>query len=260
MSTLHIVPRLGLTGGIGSGKSTALAYLREMGAAVISGDDIVHGVYSRPEFIERIHARYGDDVMVGDEVDRPALGRIVFADQAELAWLEDQLHPEVRRGVDEFAAAQEVAHPRPALAVAEIPLLFETGMRDSFDFIMLVTAPESVRRRRLVAKLTDSEFSRRIAQQMPEAEKAALSDFVYDNVAGRKELRDFTGETLAHILAVWREAVTAEGGGRPETPSAARMCAAQRRSMVFAEPACLEAGAHGRSRCEQVFVLVESQR
>ncbi len=210
----HIVPRLGLTGGIGSGKSTALAYLHELGAAVVSSDDIVHGLYSRPEIVARIREHFGDGVMAADEVDRTALAHIVFDDPAELSWLEDQLHPHVRRAVDEFAEAQEKAHPRPVLVVAEVPLLFETGMEDTFDFVMLVTAPDRVRRRRLIAKLTDSEFSRRLAQQMPEEEKVARSDFVYRNTAARKQLRDFVGETVAHIIATWRDGA-GEAGEQP---------------------------------------------
>ena len=168
-------------------------------------DDIVHGLYSRPEIVGCMRERYGDGVMEGGEVDRRALAQIVFADSAELSWLEEQLHPLVRSTVDEFAAAQEKARPRPALVVAEVPLLFETGMQDTFDFVMLVTAPDVVRRRRLTAKLTDSEFSRRLAQQMPEDEKVARSDFVYRNTAGRKQLREFVGETMAHILTTWRD-------------------------------------------------------
>ena len=202
----HIVPRLGLTGGIGSGKSTALAYLHELGAAVISGDDIVHGLYSRPEIVAAIRERYGDAVVDGETVDRAALARIVFDDHGELVWLEDQLHPQVRRAVEEFAAAQERAHPRPALVVAEIPLLFETGMEKSFDYVLLVTAPDEERRRRVAAKLTDSEFASRLAQQMPEDEKAARSDFVYRNTAGRKELRESMGQIVAHVLAAWSDA------------------------------------------------------
>jgi dephospho-CoA kinase len=211
----HIVPRLGLTGGIGSGKSTALAYLHELGAAVVSSDDIVHGLYSRPEIVARIREHYGEDVMDADQVDRAALAHIVFDDPDELAWLEGLLHPHVRLAVDEFAAAQEKAHPRPVLVAVEVPLLFETGMQDTFDYVLLVTAPDGVRRRRLVAKLTDSEFSRRLAQQMPEDEKVARSDFVYHNTAGRKQLRDFLGETVAHIIAAWRDRAAEAGAQRP---------------------------------------------
>jgi len=203
----HSVPRLGLTGGIGSGKSTALAYLHELGAAVISGDDIVHGLYSRPEIVAAIRERYGDAVVAGDAVDRAALARIVFEDHAELVWLEHQLHPLVRDAVEEFAATQERAHPRPALVVAEIPLLFETGMEKSFDYVLLVTARDEERRRRVTAKLTDSEFARRLAQQMPEDEKAARSDFVYRNAAGRKELRESMGQIVAHVLTAWDDAL-----------------------------------------------------
>ena len=145
----------------------------------------------------RIHERFGDDVMDGAEVKRRELARVVFADLAQLAWLEEQLHPYVRSGVDEFAAAAERARPRPVLVVAEVPLLFETHMQDTFDYVMLITAPANVRRRRLSAKLTDSEFSRRLAQQMPEDEKVTRSDFVYHNTQGRKQLREFVGETAA---------------------------------------------------------------
>ncbi|MFA4964624.1 MAG: dephospho-CoA kinase [Thermoleophilia bacterium] len=195
------IPRLGLTGGIGSGKSTALAYLRELGAAVISSDDIVHGLYSRPDIVAAVRERYDAEVVVGDVVNRPALARIVFHDLEELQWLERLLHPHVRTAVAEFAAGQEAVAPRPALVVAEVPLLFETGFAEAFDYVVLITAPPDIRRRRLTAKLTASEFGRRLKQQMPEDEKIARSDFVFHNTGTRKELRDFVGETVAHVLA-----------------------------------------------------------
>jgi dephospho-CoA kinase len=211
------IPLLGLTGGIGSGKSTALAYLRELGAATISSDDIVHGLYSTAAVVERIRERFGDGVGDGaGGISRPALAGIVFADEAELRWLEDLLHPFVREAVAAWVERQRKARPRPALIVVEVPLLFETGFDQRFDFIMLITAPDDVRRKRVAAKLTDSEFRRRRAQQLPEEEKARRSDFVYDNSGSRKALREFVGQTMASILAGERPAV---GDGAGESGS-----------------------------------------
>ena len=208
------IPLLGLTGGIGSGKSTALAYLHELGAAVISSDAVVHGLYSTAAVVDQLRERFGDAVVDGaGGVSRPALAGIVFADQAELRWLEGLLHPYVRQAVDDWIAVQHRARPRPALLVVEVPLLFETDFSDRFDCIMLITAPAEVRRRRLTAKLTDSEFGSRLAQQMPEGEKIARSHFVFDNTGSRKELRDFVGQAVASILAGERPAA---GGGAGE--------------------------------------------
>jgi dephospho-CoA kinase len=214
ISTLHRIPRLGLTGGIGSGKSTALAYLHECGAAVVSSDDIVHGLYDRPAIIAAIQGRYGHKVVSGAHVNRQALAGIVFRDQNELQWLEQLLHPHVHAAVEEWAAAQQKVRPRPAVIAAEVPLLFETGTESAFDFVMLITAPAEMRRRRLTAKLTDSEFELRLAQQMPEAEKIARSDFVFHNTGERKALRDFVGQTVAQILGGEE---TAAGGGAGES-------------------------------------------
>jgi dephospho-CoA kinase len=211
------IPLLGLTGGIGSGKSTALAYLHELGAATISSDQIVHGLYSTAEVVDRVRERFGDVVVDGaGGISRPALAGIVFADEAELRWLEDVLHPFVREAVATWIAAQQKARPRPALIVVEVPLLFETGFEQRFDYVMLITAPSDVRRKRLTAKLTDSEFSRRRAQQMPEEEKIKRSDFVFDNTGSRKALREFVRQTVASILA---GEVPAVGDGAGETAS-----------------------------------------
>jgi dephospho-CoA kinase len=211
------IPVLGLTGGIGSGKSTALAYLHELGAATISSDDVVHELYSSADVIDRIREHFGDAVVDGaGGISRPALAGIVFSDEAQLRWLEDLLHPFVRAAVAEWVERQQKARPRPALIVVEVPLLFETGFAQRFDYIMLVTAPDDVRRKRLTAKLTDSEFRRRRAQQMPEQEKIARSDFVYHNTGSRKALREFLGQTVASILAGERPAA---GDGAGESAS-----------------------------------------
>ena len=197
----HTIPRLGLTGGIGSGKSTALAYLSEMGAAVISSDAIVHELYEHPEIAAAIRSHFGPDVTGQGAMDRAALARLVFADDAELAWLEALLHPHVRRWIEEWAVAQERTDPQPALLVAEVPLLFETDSAADFDYTLVLTAPVGTRRRRLTSKFTASDLARRLARQMPEEEKIALSDFAFENAGGRKALRDFLGETVTHILA-----------------------------------------------------------
>jgi dephospho-CoA kinase len=215
-SRTHI-PLLGLTGGIGSGKSTALAYLHELGAATISSDDIVHDLYATADVVDRIREHFGDAVVDGaGGISRPALAGIVFSNEGELRWLEDLLHPFVREAVAVWIESQQKARPRPALMVVEVPLLFETGFDQRFDYIMLITAPDDVRRRRLSAKLTDSEFRRRRAQQMPEEEKIARSDFVFDNTGSRKGLREFVGQTVASILAGERSAA---GDGAGENTS-----------------------------------------
>jgi dephospho-CoA kinase len=213
-TTRQRIPRLGLTGGIGSGKSTALAYLHECGAAVVSSDDIVHGLYDRPAIIAAVQGRYGQKALTGAHVNRQALAGIVFRDQDELQWLERLLHPHVHAAMEKWATAQQKVRPRPAVIVAEVPLLFETGMETAFDFVMLITAPVEVRRRRLTDKLTDSEFERRMAQQMPEDEKIARSDFVFHNSGERKALREFVGQTVAQIIA---GVDAAAGGGAGES-------------------------------------------
>jgi dephospho-CoA kinase len=198
----HRLPLLGVTGGIGSGKSTALAFLRELGAAVVSSDDVVHQLLSESEIVTAVRERFGDDVIdEGGGVSRPVLARVVFHDRGQLEWLEALLHPHVRRRVADWARHSEKEAPRPALLVAEVPLLFETGWHKAFDYTMLITAPVGVRRRRLSAKLTDSEFARRLEQQMPEDEKVRLADFVCHNTGSRKQLREAVREAFATIIA-----------------------------------------------------------
>ncbi|HQG54960.1 MAG TPA: dephospho-CoA kinase, partial [Thermoleophilia bacterium] len=103
MSRRKRLPRLGVTGGIGSGKSTALAYLRQLGAAVISSDDVVHDLLEEDEIVAAIRERFGDEVVVDGVVSRPALAHVVFEDREALDWLEALLHPNVRRRVEQWA-------------------------------------------------------------------------------------------------------------------------------------------------------------
>jgi dephospho-CoA kinase len=199
------LPRLGITGGIGSGKSTALAYLRELGAAAISSDDVVHQLLLEDAIVADLREHFGEQVMVDGVVSRPALAHIVFHDREALDWLEELLHPNVRRRFEEWAGEQERVRPQPALVAAEVPLLFETGWAGSFDHTMLITAPADLRRRRISGKLTDSEFARRMEQQMPEDEKIARAEFVCHNMGSRKDLREAVREAFATIVAAAAE-------------------------------------------------------
>ena len=201
MTRQQRIPRLGLTGGIGSGKSTACAFLRELGAATISADDLVHELLAEKTVAGRVERHFGPGLVAGEAVDRPALAHLVFEDDDALEWLEKLLHPRVRRRVEEWARAQEALAQRPPLLVAEVPLLFESGLDDGFDYVMLVTAPEALRRKRLTAKLTRSQFAHRAERQIDEAVKAAGSDFVFDNRSSRRDLKEFVAEAYAQMIA-----------------------------------------------------------
>jgi dephospho-CoA kinase len=198
----HAPPRLAVTGGIGGGKSTALAFLGELGAATLSSDAIVHDVYGHAEIIAAVEGRFGAQVIVGGQVNRHALSKLVFDDPEALDWLEQLTHPLVRRRVEEWAAEQQALLQPPSLLAVEVPLFFESGrMGDMFDCVLLVTAPADERRRRLSAKLTGEEFDRRVKRQMSEEEKAERSHFVFENVGSRKRMKQFLTEVFASILA-----------------------------------------------------------
>ena len=208
-SRTHI-PLLGLTGGIGSGKSTALAYLHELGAATISSDDIVHGLYSTAEVVDLIREHYGDAVVDGaGGISRPALAGIVFADEAELRWLEDLLHPFVRDAVAVWLEQQKKARPRPALVVVEVPLLFETGGDAAVDAVAVVSAPAEAQRARVLARpgMTEAKFEGIHSRQLPDAEKRGRADFVIDTGVSLEE-------TEAHVGALIEGLRGRKGAGK----------------------------------------------
>jgi dephospho-CoA kinase len=222
----HVPPRLAVTGGIGSGKSTALAFLGELGAATLSSDTIVHEVYRDADVVAAVERRFGSQVIVGGEVNRACLSKLVFDDPEALAWLEKVTHPLVRRRYEEWAAEQQRAPRPPALLAVEVPLLFESGMMvDMFDCVLLVTAPADERRRRLSAKITAEDFDRRVRAQMSEEEKAERSTFVFENTGSRRQMKQYIAEVFAAILAC----AAAEEDDEAEV-SAGRAAAARRSS------------------------------
>ena len=189
-------PVLGLTGGIGSGKSEALRAFAELGAATLSSDDAVHAAYARPEVVERVRARFGDGVIGPDgSVDRAALGPRAFAEEGGLAALEAIVHPLVGEAREAWIAEQAAADPPPRLLVCEVPLLYEVGLADRFDAVLVVTASADVRRARVEARGQD--FAARAAHQMPEEEKVARADAVFVNDGDRDALRAWVADRVA---------------------------------------------------------------
>jgi dephospho-CoA kinase len=178
-----------LTGGIAAGKSEALQAFARHGAATISSDEVVHRLYREDEELRTaLREHWGDGVFRGGEVDREEIGLIVFADRAELAWLEAELHPRVRAAVDGWLAEQTAE-----VAVAEIPLLYETGGEARFDRVVVVTAPPEVREARR------GRAAEREARLVPEAEKVQRADFSYVNDGSLEELDDFVAGVLEEL-------------------------------------------------------------
>ena len=126
-----------ITGGIAAGKSEALAAFARHGAATSSSDEVVRNLHAHDEDVrDAIRDRWGDDA-VGN---RERIGEIVFADRAELEWLEQLLHPKTREAIDRWLSSVDAP-----LAAVEIPLLYETGGESRFEAVVVITAPAAIR-------------------------------------------------------------------------------------------------------------------
>jgi dephospho-CoA kinase len=180
---------VGLTGGIGSGKSEALAAFDRRGAATLSSDDVVRDLYRRPEVAAAVAEHFGVGVVTpSGEVDRSAIARRVFADEAERRWLESLLLPLIFEEFTRWRDAQ-IAAGVPLL-VHEAPTLFEAGVEGRYDAIVTITAPAEVREARRPGSAA------RMAAQLPEEEKARRSDYVYENTGDLEQLDAFVGRVM----------------------------------------------------------------
>jgi dephospho-CoA kinase len=172
-----------ITGGIGAGKSEALAAFGRQGAATLSADAVVHELIAHDEEVRTaLEQRFGT-------TERSEIADAVFGDSDGLVWLEQLLHPLVRRRTDAWLEQVEVP-----VAAVEIPLLYETGGESRFDKVVVVTAPPGVRRSRSAAAGGSRE-----ARLIPDPEKAARADYVYENSGTIEELEEFVGAVLADL-------------------------------------------------------------
>ncbi len=187
-----------ITGGIGAGKSEALAAFARLGAATVSSDEIVHHLLSSDEAVKRaIAGRLGDDVLDDDgAVDRSKVAEKVFVDREQLTWLESLLHPLVSQEYltwrDQLA---QLPNP-PEVSVTEVPLLYEAGSAENFDVVVVITAPENVRRAR-----THVPLEQRSGRLIPDDEKVRRADYSYVNDGSKQELEAFVSSVLDDLRA-----------------------------------------------------------
>lgn len=188
---------LGLTGSIGMGKSTTARMFSEAGVPVHDSDETVHRLYASAA-APLIEARFPGTV-VDATVDREKLAASVLGKPEALRDLEGIVHPLVRADADAFLERHRRAGAR--LAVLDIPLLFETGGEERVDRIVVVTAPASVQRERVLARpgMTEEKFSAILARQVPDAEKRARADFVIDTGLGMEAAREAVREIVTQL-------------------------------------------------------------
>jgi dephospho-CoA kinase len=185
---------VGLTGGLGSGKSEALAAAERLGAATLSSDMVVHDLLGTDEVRGMLRERWGDRVVSDDAVDRMAVASIVFGHPAELGWLEQNLFPLVGVRIAEWRAGLEEAGDVD-VAVVEVPLLFETGIEERFDATIAVVANEALRSERAAARGHENVEGRE-GRQLTQDEKAARADHVVRNDGSLEDLEI----AMAHVL------------------------------------------------------------
>jgi dephospho-CoA kinase len=188
-----------ITGGIGAGKSEALAAFARHGAATISSDDIVHRLLREDDEVRHeLLGRFGTGILDdAGNIDRPAIGQIVFDDAAALAWLEGLLHPRVVGEYLEWRARLAQLPDPPAVCATEVPLLYEVGGESRFDAVVVITAPAELRRERSQVENAGGREPRLI----PDEEKVSRADFAYVNDATRQELDDFVGGVVEQLEA-----------------------------------------------------------
>ena len=187
-----------ITGGIGAGKSEALAAFARHGAATVSSDEIVHRLLrDDPEVRQALLSRFGERILDdAGQLDRAAIADIVFADRDALAWLEELLHPRVAREYLEWREQLgELPNP-PAVCATEVPLLYEVGGQDRFDVVVVVTASADVRAQRAAVPADQRE-----PRLLPDSVKMVQADFSYVNDGSLEELDAFVAGVMREVTS-----------------------------------------------------------
>jgi dephospho-CoA kinase len=191
------VVAVGLTGGIGAGKTTALRFFAEAGALTLSADRAVHQIYLRDGIKQALTDYFGPDVFDRDgEVDRRRLAAAVRGRPERLAWLEALTHPLVGMEISRFIAEA----PGGSVVVCEVPLLFEAGMEDYFDLVVTIEAPEEDRRKRSVHDFGPEMFAEFEVLQTSSERRVAGSDLAFFNDGDFEQLHAFVRQAYERAL------------------------------------------------------------
>jgi dephospho-CoA kinase len=192
---------VGLTGGIGAGKSAVASRLAELGAVIVDADKVAREVVAPgSDGLAEVVAEFGDGVLAADgSLDRPALGKIVFGDEAARRRLEGITHPRIRARTAELIAAA----PAGSVVVNDVPLLVEGGLAAMFELVIIVFAPLPARLQRLVDTrgMSRAEAESRIAAQATDEQRRAVADVAVENDGTLDDLRERVDE-------VWRQIVS----------------------------------------------------
>jgi dephospho-CoA kinase len=189
---------VGLTGGIGSGKSLAAQFFSQLGALVIDADQLARSVIERgSEGFDEVLLRFGDTVLINGDIDRVALGQIVFENPEAKKDLEAIIHPRIRAEFEEAVDSLDANE----IMIYEIPLLVETNTADRFDFIITVESDAELRKERLRARgMFHSDIEKRMASQATEEQRRAIADCVITNNGTEDEL-------LRQVENVWESTI-----------------------------------------------------
>ncbi len=187
-----------LTGGVGAGKSEALRFFGELGAATLSSDDVVHELLRYDENVRvRLEERFGPKILTADgAVDRKVLARRVFKHPEDLYYLESVLHPRVIKAQRQFREALARAPEAPQVCVIEVPLLYEVRSEGRFDKVIVITASPELRRARATQRIDERE-----ERMISDAEKMRRADVVFQNDGSLEELEAFVKEVWEQLLA-----------------------------------------------------------
>jgi dephospho-CoA kinase len=208
---------VGLTGGIASGKTEVDRALERLGALVIDADAVARDIVEQgaPAYLKVVE-EFGPDILdANGDIDRPALAAIVFTDEARRQALNGITHPaifkEMARRVNEYASAMKPGDP--PVAVLDAALIVDTGVTGVFDLLMVVTADQESRVRRLVETrgMSRSEALSRISSQVLDEDRVKMADITIGNDSSMEDLRDSVAKAWDEILRRARESYSVEG-------------------------------------------------
>jgi len=192
--------KIGLTGSIGTGKSTVEKIFKKFGVPVIDADEIVHKLLKEEKIKREIVNVLGNVLDKNGEIDKKKVAAIIFSDKKKKKQLEKIIHPEVFKYIQTWLKEQEQKNPN-GIAIVSVPLMIETGSYKNYDKIIVVYAPKELQLKRLIKRgMSKEEAEKRINAQLDINEKLKYADFVIDNTGSLKDLEKEVKKVYEEIL------------------------------------------------------------